>query len=377
MKRKRGDELKTIQKKILGFLKHNPGNHTLKNIAQALSISRNKIKAPLRRLVKKELILNPQKGLYCYRTGTAEKYSATSGNVTTLAPEKSQEDENVVTEDVTALASAMLPKDASKIRLLPCKSIVQRIVKFLEESIPEEYNAKTIALLLKINYNTAKDALARLAKNGKIVRAHHGFYRAKISAEDLKKIEEPLLSIHGPKIECCIPDLASKWEEGISLTQAFMPTRQRHENIITTTMWFEMRRVTVTFHKKGLVEIFCSTSECPMDYVTFTKFVSFVDGLLHIFGSDLYKANARLRQIGLNYDYRALRLDGVNSIKLQTFHNAWAQIYNKGRDYMRIEEHMVMDISLAEAVTILSALQPIYITYPKPEKDKHGMDYVA
>ncbi len=352
----------TVEERILEFLRQNRGYHMPKEIAQVLNIAVNLIYMPLRRLCRKKLIRSAGIGLYSYRE------ILTKPSVHPNKP-SSRNSDNPNNTDIS--------KDAQKIRLLPCKSIAQKILKFLEESVPEEYNAKTIALLLKINYNTAKDALTRLAKNDKIVRAHRGFYRAKIKADDLKKIEAPLLSIHGPKIECYIPNLASKWEEGISLTQAFMPVRQRHENIITTTMWFEMRRVTVTFHKKGLVEIFCSTSECPMDYVTFTKFVSFVDGLLHIFGSDLYKANARLRQIGLNYDYRALRLDGVNSIKLQTFHNAWAQIYNKGRDYMRIEEHMVTDISLAEAVTILSALQQIYITYTMPKKEKNEMNYIA
>jgi hypothetical protein len=78
-------------------------------------------------------------------------------------------------------------------------------------------------------------------------------------------------------------------------------------------------------------------------------------------------------QIGINCDYTQLRLDGVSSISLSRFTNAWMQIYQKAQDKMRIEMHITpKELKLDEAVCILSTLSNIpYEQMPiKPLSDR-------
>jgi hypothetical protein len=65
----------------------------------------------------------------------------------------------------------------------------------------------------------------------------------------------------------------------------------------------------------------------------------------------------RLKEVGLAKDFRELRLEGVKSVSLRAFKNAWARIYYKDDQQLtRVEHHLALDMSLDEALKSLSVL---------------------
>lgn len=251
-----------------------------------------------------------------------------------------------------------------------------RIRDYLRSISPESLHAKAISRRLNINYNTVRSYLSRLAKEGEVKRTLRGLYRAKLDIDTLRKVgavEDINIRIHGLKVEgrLCVKQGAGYFADA----DAFRPPGKctfEDDNRRTFQAVYEGRVTTFTVHDdgraKGLVEVFLKSSRLPMSISEFMRWEAYLHGVFPNFEVMDFK----VIQIGLNCDYKRLRLDGVKSIKLQTFKNAWFQIYEKAEDILRIEGHLVTEIDLKECLDILSVL----VSEPrlKPGKDLESED---
>jgi hypothetical protein len=183
---------------------------------------------------------------------------------------------------------------------------------------------------------------------------------AKISAS--KRIE-----LHGIKLEGCL-----QANTPYSVAEARHHYRKRgiHKEM------FEDRIVTITIHEMGLAEVWLNTSEHPIGFQQFDRFQAWVKGILNFVEPWSWKVS----QLGLNVDVKEMNLEGVSSLKLSVFRNAWFQIYQKGEDAVRIETHMFPNLQLEEALTILRQLVEVKVplreqSYEMPEFDRGDFAY--
>lgn len=192
-----------------------------------------------------------------------------------------------------------------------------------------------------------------MVKEKALIQTHKGFYRAPLGPESRKAIIPQEIKAHGIKIE-----IRHNAEAGPFLhthARSIVGVPHPMNGSMTLEKVFEGRKVVITVHPSDLVEVFLNASQNPVTYEEFSRFCSYLEGLL----GDIYiLGDSRLIQIGLNYDIEGVKLDGVKFLKLQQFRNAWSTVYQKHRDTLRVETHLTTEISLQEAIDILKALGP-------------------
>jgi hypothetical protein len=227
-----------------------------------------------------------------------------------------------------------------------------RVLKFLFRASPEEYNAKTLASVLKLKYASIRQALTRLAKEGKVIRTMRGFYRAPLTEETVGKVIPPELKAHGIKIQLCHNGQAGSF---LRAHQANITKTHAINGSTVMQKMFENKLVTITVHNSGLMEIWLSATDDPIDYEGFTRFCAWLEGML----GDIYiRGDPRLIQIGLNYDMEGLEVSNLSNMKVQKFRNAWSQMYHHNKDRLRVETHMTTDLKLEDAINIMKMLGP-------------------
>lgn len=227
--------------------------------------------------------------------------------------------------------------------------VKNRILEFLIKSSPEDFNSRTISKMLNLKESSVRKELSRLVKQNKIKRTQKGFYRGLITPETIKKIEVQELKLHGIKIE-----FRGKPNTGYSFEAEGIVNEYRKRKYYQRI--FEGRKISITVHNMGLVEVWIKTSKDPLGYMDFTRFVSYLEGLL---GNLFYYGRPTLSQVGLNLDMHILELEGVQKLTLKRFQNAWSSLYRKMEDWLRIETHMSTKLTLDEALETLKVLQPL------------------
>lgn len=258
-------------------------------------------------------------------------------------------------------------------------SQTKKIFDFLRRNAPHPYNAKTICRCLKIPINSVKVCLHRLEKQRKIFRDCKGFYAAYIDISLLSQLENPPTTLHGIMLECktimelqkCIDGIPSKeyTDEALRFLYAldFIPTTNfRYYKILM----FEGRRITITVHLKGKIDIYINSTKNPLIYPDFLRILSFLEGFLEKIAPLQNKKVVQLLEVGVAKDYRQLRLDGVKSVTLHNFTNVWSRIYYKDeKTGTRFEHHLTTRMNLDDALKSLSILtNPVnYKFESKPE----------
>jgi len=258
-------------------------------------------------------------------------------------------------------------------------SQTKKVLDFLRRNAPQSYNAKTISKCLHIPEKTVKVCLYRLFKKDKIIRYCRGFYQANIDISLLHKLENPPTTLHGIMLECKTTKTLQKVIDGIPSKQytdeavmlfdslGFLPaTNYRYYR----DLWYEGRKITITVQLKGKVDIHISSSDNPLIYPDFLKMLDFLNGFLERIAPFGERKVVQLLEVGLAKDFRQLRLDGVKSVTLKVFTNAWGRIYYKDDLKMtRFEHHLVSKMSLDDALRSLSILtNPVnYVVESRPD----------
>jgi len=273
-------------------------------------------------------------------------------------------------------------------KLMHINSHTKKVLDFLRSNANHPYNAKTIdrAIYGKKDYKndkkrmgTIKTILSRLAKNGTIRRVSRGFYQANINTSMLHQLENPPTLLHGIMLDCrtteklqkCIHGIPSKeyTDEALELFFALgfvSTTNYRYHN----DLWYEGRKITITVHLKGKIDVYINSSNNPIDYPGFLKILAFLDGYLVNLAPFRDRKVVRLLEIGVAKDFKQLRLEGAQCISLKAFTNAWARVYyKKDINATRFEHHLTPNMTLDDALKSLSILtNPINFRYePKPE----------
>lgn len=246
----------------------------------------------------------------------------------------------------------------------------ERIIHYLFQIAPDEVSPKTISRVLRLNHSTVRKELSRLLAGKKcpIFCERRGWYRHKLDMDTIAKISKSKrIELHGIKLEGCL-----QANTPYSVAEARHHYRKRgiHKEM------FEDRIVTITIHEMGLAEVWLNTSEHPIGFQQFDRFQAWVKGILDFVEPWSWKVS----QLGLNVDVREMNLEGVSSLKLSVFRNAWFQIYQKGEDAVRIETHMFPNLHLEEALTILRQLVEVKVPpreqpYEGPASDRGDFTY--
>jgi len=224
--------------------------------------------------------------------------------------------------------------------------LIELVIRLLERNDPVEMQPKRIAFELGVGEASVRKALQRELKSEqpRIVRPSRGWYRIFHNCDRIRALGAvERIELHGIKSEgrCHGANAAYR-----IVTEAARSYRNR--GIYKES--FEGRVVTVTVHAEGLVEVFLGTSMNPMDFRTFDRFCYWLfgktDGIVP-------PGTWKVVQVGINADAKGLRMDGISSLSLKMWRNAWAQVYQKEMDVVRIESHLQTDLTVDEALSIL------------------------
>lgn len=265
-------------------------------------------------------------------------------------------------------------------------SQTKKVLDFLRKHAPHSYNAKTIHRMLKIPLNSVRVALIRLEKKIKIFSDSKGFYAAYIDIDLLNQLENPPTTLHGIMLECktikklqkAIDGIPSKeyTDQSLQLFNAldFTPTTNYR---YYRTLWFEGRKITITIHLKGKIDIYINSSKNPLIYPDFLRVLTYLEGFLEKIAPLQNRKVTQLLEVGVAKDYKQLRLDGVKSVTLHAFTNVWSRIYYKDeKTGTRFEHHIEARMTLDDALKSLSILtNPINYRYESKSEDPKDPSY--
>lgn len=254
-------------------------------------------------------------------------------------------------------------------------SLAEEIVELLESNPRIQHNAKSIdrSLQPKEDYYPDKNRIAkirtelnRLHKKKVIKKPARGFYQAIIKPKTLSVLENPPVTLHGIKLQMeilenningiqGIPSHSNKFEAWLISNDFEATTNYRY----TVAKWFEQRKVTVTVHRSGLVEIFIRASSNPLVLNDFLRLLDWLNGFFEPV-TPFKRRNVSLVQVGVARDFEQLRMEDVGCISLRKFVNDWCQIYYKEEiGKTRFEHHLTFKdpvLTLEEAVNSLMLL---------------------
>jgi len=230
-----------------------------------------------------------------------------------------------------------------------------------------ELTPKTIASHLRgASHEAVKKTIQRELRKPlpRIVLAHRGWYRAAFNIDRLRNLSTvKRIGLHGIKLEGKCP-LANT---GYSLA-SLSARKYRKRGIYSDS--FNGRAVTITVHEGGLVELWLKTSKNPLDFTEFDHFCYWVYGM---FSGVVLEHTWTLSQLGINVDTEVLELDGFKKLSLKHWRNAWFQIYQKEKDLLRQEIHIMPDMKLQDALTIMHSLVKAHndTQYNPPPEDEN------
>ena len=241
----------------------------------------------------------------------------------------------------------------------------EQLIKFLQQNIRYSYNAPSLYKQFKGNIpmNTIRSELRRLEKKGKLLRETRGFYRFKIDEDTLHFLENPHTLLHGIMVSM---NTTRKLQNGIH----GIPSPNYNNEVLDwlssidfkkstnyrfyRNLWFDDRKVTITIHLKGRIDVYLHCSNHPVSYMEFRDIFNKIEGFL-LFLHPFY--DQRIVEVGVAKDFMELRLDGLNSLSFKTFVNSWERIYRKeSMGVTRIESHVKTTLSLEDAIHMLERL---------------------
>lgn len=248
-----------------------------------------------------------------------------------------------------------------------------RVLVFMRKNAYHEYNAKTLSRILKLSENKVKVYLNRLHNKGSILRTTKGFYKATADMTVLRQqqLTNPPTLLHGILLECTLLPKVTKRDQGAPAKDSVCYVDSSLEKWLTAHdfgyrgdnhswnrfLWWEGRRISVSVFSTGKLDIYISSTKHPLSYPEFELLLSFLDGFFQEVAPFKDRRVVRLKEVGLAKDFKELRLEGVKSVSLRAFKNSWCRLYYKDdQNLIRVEHHLVLDMSLDDALKSLSIL---------------------
>lgn len=265
----------------------------------------------------------------------------------------------------------------------------QKLLNFMRKNAYHEFNAKTLSRHLKINVKKVTVYLNRLHNKGMIQRTGPGFYKAVADMTVLRQhqLSNPPTLLHGILLESDIVRKVTKYPQGgspksqnviLKMTKELERWLDANEFVYREDnhsyfryVWWENRRITVTVFETCKLHVYVSSTKHPLSFPEFENMLIFLDGFLDAIAPFDEPRLIRLKEVGLAKDFKELRLDGVSSVSLKAFRNAFARIYYKDDiQATRVEHHLKLDMPLDDALKSLSILtHPV--NYEKMLNGKH------
>jgi hypothetical protein len=238
-----------------------------------------------------------------------------------------------------------------------------------------EYNSKTLSRILKISSKKINVYLQRILNKGVILKTSKGFYKASADMTVVRQQQftNPPTLLHGILLECIIVRKITKDPQGAPPKSQNVITKLGGElvrwldvnefvfrgdnNSWFRYLWWENRRITLTVFENYKLHVYVSSSKNPLSLPEFQNMLIYLDGYLDAIAPFKDRRVVKLREIGVAKDFKELRLEGVKSVSLRAFMNAWSRIYYKDDiGATRVEHHLVLEMPLDDALKSLSIL---------------------
>jgi len=251
----------------------------------------------------------------------------------------------------------------------------KRLLNFMRKNAYHEFNAKTLSQLLKISKPKINVYLKRLLDKGQILRVAPGFYKATADMTVVRQNQftNPPTLLHGILLECSLIRKITKYPQGgspkrkiviVKMTKELVRWLDANEFVYRDDnhsyfryVWWENRRITVTVFESCKLHVYISSSKNPLSFPEFENLLIFLDGFLDAIAPFDDTRLIKLKEIGVAKDFKELRLDGVSSVSLRAFRNAFCRIYYKDDIHAtRVEHHLKLDMPLDDALKSLSIL---------------------
>jgi len=237
----------------------------------------------------------------------------------------------------------------------------QRILDFLKNNPRYSYNAPTLYKMFKgeIPISSIRCELRRLHESKRIIREIHGFYRIHIDPETLYYLENPPTLLHGimvsmnrvRKLQKTIDTIPSKScildVDDVNRLRSngfVLKSNRRFVKVFNFDDDVD-RRVTVTVHGSGRVDVYLNCSNHPVNYSEYRDIMNHVEGMVGFLG--LFR-DKRVVSFGEAKDFRCVRMTGCNELSLRAYMDHWFRIYNKERlGVMRVEQHIRCNVPVS------------------------------
>jgi hypothetical protein len=133
---------------------------------------------------------------------------------------------------------------------------------------------------------------------------------------------------------------------------------------------FEGRNLSVMLVDSGYTQIVLNASSNPLDYLGWSRFRAYLEGLLPGYIGDFL-----LKDVDVHCDMREFQVQEFKGMRLKVFDNAWFHIYQKTEDILRMEISMIpRNLKFTEACEIVRSLVaiPTEQTYRSPSEEPRG-----
>ena len=245
----------------------------------------------------------------------------------------------------------------------------------MQKNAFREFNIHTLSKTLKIDKKKVAVYLNRLHNKGQIQRTAPGFYKAVANMTVVRKNQftNPPTLLHGILLECSLIRKITKYPQGgfpkrkiviLKLGKDLIRWLDANEFVYRDDnhsyfryVWWENRKITITVFETCKLHVYVSSSKNPLSFPEFENLLLFLGGFLESVAPFDEPRLIKLKEIGVAKDFKELRLDGVSSVSLKAFRNAFCRIYYKDDiQATRVEHHLKLDMPLDDALKSLSIL---------------------
>lgn len=210
-------------------------------------------------------------------------------------------------------------------------SAKKKIVTFFRTNWQGCYSPKMVARELNLNYNTVKNYILQLSKDGYLLRVHKGLYRwgGHLTQNQIEKV----MAEHIPLFHAI--QYVITGGEGVRMTfpeNPFQSLGIDHKEPVGWQVEGDTTLCTIGSTDNPLT---------PLEVISFNSWLmGYFDG-----------CKIEVRNIGVNRDLPNIKLEGIQCFTIQEFDNVLYRVYNKGNS-LRIEHHCSGAVNLLDVLKI-------------------------